>query len=205
MARNLPKITEGISQLNQLLLFNKNFQNLKKLVYLQKQSIYTMKKHITLFLLLCSTLFSYAQDSLATNEAKDSTKIVETQPCFPGCEHIENMEERQQCSNKKMIAFLGQKAGYPRMALESGFEGKVFIRFVVEADGSISNAEILKDQTPGGGLAEASLNAVKAMNDMSQKWIPGTQDGLPVRINVTVPVVFRLGSKPEPKKKKKKK
>jgi len=118
--------------------------------------------------------------------------IVEEQPSFPGCEKITDKTERQKCSDKKMVSFLGQKAGYPSMAREAGFEGTVFIRFVVEPDGSISNIEILKDQTPGGGLKDAALKAVQSMNTMNEKWNPGKQRGNPVRVRVVVPVKFKL-------------
>jgi TonB family protein len=91
-----------------------------------------------------------------------------------------------------MVQFLGQNAGYPETAREAGFEGTVFIRFVVETDGSISNVEVLKDQTPGGGLKEAALSAVEAMNEMPGKWNPGMQRGNPVRVRVVVPVKFKL-------------
>jgi TonB family protein len=92
-----------------------------------------------------------------------------------------------------MVQFLGQNAGYPEAAREAGFEGTVFIRFVVETDGSISNIQVLKDQTPGGGLKDAALNAVRAMNNMGKKWNPGMQSGKPVRVRVVVPVKFKLG------------
>jgi TonB family protein len=91
-----------------------------------------------------------------------------------------------------MVQFLAQNAGYPEAARDAGFEGTVFIRFVVETDGSISNIEALKDQTPGGGLKDASLNAVRAMNYMEKKWNPGMQKGKPVRVRVVVPVKFKL-------------
>jgi protein TonB len=74
----------------------------------------------------------------------------------------------------------------------AGFEGTVFIRFVVETDGTISNIEVLKDQTPGGGLKEAALDAVNAMNSMDKKWNPGLHRGIPVRVRVVAPVKFKL-------------
>jgi TonB family protein len=119
--------------------------------------------------------------------------IVEEQPSFPGCENVNDKTERQKCSDKKMVQFLGQNAGYPPTAREAGFEGTVFVRFVVEADGSISNIEVVRDQTPGGGLKEAAIKAVEAMNEMPKKWNPGMQRGKPVRVRVVVPIKFKLG------------
>jgi protein TonB len=113
-------------------------------------------------------------------------------PSFPGCEKIKEKDERQKCSDKKMVSFIGQKAGYPSMAREAGFEGTVFVRFVVESDGTVTNVEILKDNTPGGGLKEAALRAVQSMNQMGEKWNPGKQRGNPVRVRMVVPVKFKL-------------
>jgi TonB family protein len=118
--------------------------------------------------------------------------IVEVQPSFPGCENINDVSERQRCSDKKMVMFLAKNAGYPETAREAGFEGSVFVRFIVETDGSITNIEVLKDQTPGGGLKEAALAAVEAMNDMPKRWNPGMQRGKPVRVRVVVPLKFKL-------------
>jgi len=126
--------------------------------------------------------------------------IVDEQPSFPGCGDILDKTERQKCSDKNMVQFLGQNAGYPEAALDAGFEGTVFIRFVVETDGSISNIEVIKDMTPGGGLSDAALEAVRVMNNMEEKWNPGMQSGKPVRVRVVVPVKFTLVANPSRKK-----
>lgn len=133
-----------------------------------------------------------------TEEISDSEQepeiftIVEVQPSFPGCENINDDSERQRCSDKKMVMFLAKNAGYPETAREAGFEGSVFVRFIVETDGSVTNIEVLKDQTPGGGLKEAALAAVEAMNDMPKRWNPGMQRGKPVRVRVVVPLKYKL-------------
>jgi protein TonB len=117
--------------------------------------------------------------------------IVEEMPYFPGCEELSG-DERKKCSDKKMVNFIGKKAYYTTMARESAFEGTVYIRFVVEKDGTISNIEVIKDNTEGGGLKESALKAVKSMNEMNEKWKPGKQRGNPVRVRIIVPVKFKL-------------
>jgi TonB family protein len=131
-------------------------------------------------------------DNVSTDVEPEIFTIIDEQPIFPGCKDIFDKTERQKCSDKKMVQFLGQNAGYPEAAREAGFEGTVFVRFVVETNGSISNIEVLKDQTPSGGLKDAALNAVRAMNNMEKKWNPGMQSGKPVRVRVVVPVKFKL-------------
>jgi TonB family protein len=139
--------------------------------------------------------YTHSNDENVTNTSGTEPEIftlVEEEPTFPGCEDIVDKTEKQRCSVKKMISFLGLKAGYPNEAKMAGFEGTVFIRFVVETDGTISNIEVLKDQTPGGGLKEAALDAVNAMNSMDKKWNPGLHRGIPVRVRVVAPVKFKL-------------
>ncbi|MBR3939047.1 MAG: energy transducer TonB, partial [Bacteroidales bacterium] len=68
----------------------------------------------------------------------------------------------------------------------SGITGRVFLTFVVEKDGSIANARILRDI--GGGCGQEALRVVKSM----PKWIPGEQRGIPVRVQFNLPVYFKL-------------
>lgn len=72
-----------------------------------------------------------------------------------------------------MLQYLYGHITYPQYAKDHGIEGRCVVTFVVETDGSISEAKILKDI--GGGCGEASLNIVNSMNQMPQRWIPGTQ------------------------------
>jgi TonB family protein len=82
--------------------------------------------------------------------------------------------------------FLGATIRYPVEARENGLQGKVFVTFVVEKDGELSNLKVLRDI--GGGLGEESLRVLKS----SPKWIPGVQNGQPVRQQYTVPIAFTL-------------
>ncbi|MBR3939337.1 MAG: energy transducer TonB, partial [Bacteroidales bacterium] len=68
----------------------------------------------------------------------------------------------------------------------SGITGRVFLTFVVEKDGSIANARILRDI--GGGCGQEALRVVKSM----PKWTPGEQRGRPVRVQFNLPVSFEL-------------
>jgi TonB family protein len=142
-------------------------------------------RYLTLLFFLMFTFPVFSQ-------VEEIYEFVEVQPSFPGCEDIVDLSERQRCSDRKMVQFISKNAGYPSVARESGFEGTVFIRFVVEPDGSISNIEVLKDNTPGGGLKEAALKAIHAMNEMPEKWNPGRQSGEAVRVRVVVPVKIKL-------------
>jgi TonB family protein len=118
-------------------------------------------------------------------------KIVESMPRFPGCEDFEDKDQRKKCSDGKIVSFIMKNIKYPSLAKEKGIEGTIVIRFIIEKDGSISFDEdlgkvILRD--PGGGLGEEGLRVIKLM----PKWIPGRQDGKPVRVEFTMPIKICL-------------
>ena len=100
-------------------------------------------------------------------------QIVEEMPAFPGGE-------------AKLMEYVGKNIKYPQIARETGIQGRVFIGFVVEPDGSVSNVKLLRGI--GGGCDEEAMRVVKNM----PKWKPGKQRGKAVRVQYMLPVNFRL-------------
>lgn len=118
-------------------------------------------------------------------------KIVEQMPRFPGCEDMKGTDaQKEECAKKKMIEFIYKNLKYPPIARENGIEGSAVIQFTVDKDGSIKDVEIVRD--PGAGCGEAAKAAVEAMNNMPNKWTPGKQRGVPVKVLYTMPVKFKL-------------
>ncbi len=83
-----------------------------------------------------------------------------------------------------MYAFLAKNLRYP--AGEQHIEGNVYVQFVVEKDGTITNPKVVRDI--GGGCGEEVLRVVRLM----PKWKPGMHKGKAVRVQYTLPVVFKL-------------
>ena len=77
---------------------------------------------------------------------------------------------------------------YPQIALENGVQGKVFVQFVVEKDGSVSNIKVVR-----GVDASLDKEAVRVVSVMP-KWKPGKQRGKAVRVAYTLPIAFQIGS-----------
>lgn len=75
---------------------------------------------------------------------------------------------------------------YPAQARRMGIEGRVFVEFVVEKDGSLTDVKAIKGI--GAGCDELAVNVVKG----SPKWKPGKQRGKPVRQKMVLPIVFKL-------------
>ncbi|MCH6201012.1 energy transducer TonB [Aquiflexum sp. LQ15W] len=85
--------------------------------------------------------------------------------------------------------FLRNNLTYPTLARQKGIEGTVYITFVVNKDGSVSDANILRGI--GGGCDEESLRVIQS----SPNWIPGKNKGEIVRTRMRLPVQYALGKK----------
>jgi protein TonB len=120
-------------------------------------------------------------------------KIVEQMPRFPGCENEKGgNEEKKKCADMKLLEYLGKTVKYPAIARENGIEGQAVIQFTVGKTGEIEDVIVLRD--PGAGLGDAAKEAVETMNKMKDKWVPGKQRGVPVKVQYTVPLKFKLNT-----------
>ena len=99
--------------------------------------------------------------------------IVEEQPSFPG-------------GDGKMMEYIQEHIKYPRKAREMGTTGTVYVQFIVNKDGSITNVEVLKGI--GDGCDKEAKRVVRNM----PKWDPGQQRGRSVRVSVKIPIRFSL-------------
>ncbi|MBR6440933.1 MAG: energy transducer TonB, partial [Bacteroidales bacterium] len=106
-------------------------------------------------------------------EEEEVFMVVENDPEFPG-----GMEA--------MMKFLAENIVYPQEAKDNNIQGRVFVSFVVEKDGSISNIKVIRDI--GGGCGAEVVRVVKLM----PKWKPATQKGKPVRVQFNLPVQFTI-------------
>ncbi|MBK7873512.1 MAG: energy transducer TonB [Saprospiraceae bacterium] len=117
-------------------------------------------------------------------------KIVEEMPRFPGCEGLGSIADKKACADKKLLEFIYANINYPNIARENNIEGTVVIRFVVNKDGKIDKAEIVREI--GGGCGDEALRVVKKMNELPERWSPGKQRGRAVNVYFTLPVRFIL-------------
>jgi protein TonB len=99
--------------------------------------------------------------------------IVESMPEYPG-------------GINTLYQYISDQIHYPVMAKELGIQGKVFVTFVIETDGSVSGVEVLRGI--GGGCDEEAIRVVNSL----PKWKPGKQRGVPVRVRYNLPVKFTL-------------
>lgn len=106
-------------------------------------------------------------------EADQVFMIVEEQASFPG-------------GNEAWMKFLSKNLEYPRQAKRMGIEGAVFLSFIVDQQGSISDIQVIRGI--GGGCDEEAVRVLKE----SPKWNPGKQRGRPVKSRMQFRIVFKL-------------
>ena len=99
--------------------------------------------------------------------------VVENMPSFPGG----NVQK-----------WISKNVKYPVLAMENGIQGKVFVQFVIERDGSITDVKVVRGVD--SSLDKEAIRVVKAM----PKWTPGKQRGKAVRVSFTLPINFQLSN-----------
>ncbi|MBN2637598.1 MAG: energy transducer TonB [Bacteroidales bacterium] len=99
--------------------------------------------------------------------------LVEKKPSFPG-------------GDKALMQYLASHITYPQDARIKNIQGRVFVSFVVEADGSVSHVHVLRSIYPS--LDAEACYVIKHM----PKWQPGMQKGKNVRVNFTLPINFAI-------------
>lgn len=120
-------------------------------------------------------------------------KVVSEMPRFPGCEDLSddpNSYEKYQCAQEKFLDYINSNMAYPDSAIVAGVEGRVVVQFIVEKDSIISNVQCIRDI--GYGCGAEVVRVIDAMNQLPEKWTPGKQRGIPVRVLFTFPFTFTL-------------
>jgi TonB family protein len=123
--------------------------------------------------LVRSPVIGRPMEAKVVQEQNEIFKVVENMPQYPGG-HVE------------MIKFLGENVKYPKAAAKKGLEGMVVVSFVIELDGRINNAKVVKQVSED--IDAEALRVVKAM----PKWQVGLQRGIPVRVQYNLPIRFKL-------------
>ena len=100
-------------------------------------------------------------------------RVAEVMPQYPG-------------GPNEMMRYIQENIKYPQSAKANKIEGRVFVTFVVEKDGSITNAAVMR-----GIDKECDAEALRVVSSMP-KWTPGQQDGKNVRTQFTIPIIYKF-------------
>ena len=133
-----------------------------------------MKKFIIMALMAVFGLTTVsAQKTVVAKKNQKVFDVVEQMPEYPG-------------GQAALFEYLSKNIKYPADAEKKKVEGKVFVTFVVDSDGKITDVSLLKKVFPS--LDAEAIRVISAMPN----WIPGKQKGQVVRVKYTVPIMFRL-------------
>lgn len=130
-------------------------------------------KKIFFLLFMISATGVYAQTSTSGSQS-EPVQVAEQMPEFQG-------------GTTALINYLSENLKYPKEAINSEITGTVFVKFIVEEDGSINkNVEVLRGI--GYGCDEEAVRIVSNMPD----WSPGVTNGKNVRVSYTLPIKYSL-------------
>ena len=118
-------------------------------------------------------VFDNTAEVIPEEKADEIFTIVEEQPSPHG-------------GLQAFYKYVGENLQYPAQARRMGIEGRVFVQFVVEKDGSLTDIQAVKGI--GGGCDQ---EAIRVLSE-APKWKPGKQRGRPVRVRMVLPIMFRL-------------
>jgi TonB family protein len=123
------------------------------------------------------------KSSQASSSGEQVYNVVEKMPSFPG-------------GDEARIDFMMKNLKYPEQAKKNGVQGKVFVTFIIETDGSLTNVKVMRGI--GAGCDEEAVRVIKLM----PKWTPGIEKGKPVKVQFVLPIKFALGEKSDADKDK---
>lgn len=141
-------------------------------------------KCIFYFLFFSLTIVGQTTDSETESQETVGFQIIENVPVFPGCEQLP-MNERRQCFNEKIQEHIIKNFNYPRKAVKNKIQGKVFVIFIIEKDGTIS---VDKVRGPDPILEEEAKRIILLLPQMT----PGYFKEDPVRVMMSIPISFSL-------------
>jgi len=110
--------------------------------------------------------------------------VIEDVPIFPGCEKV-SKDKRRDCFQEKMNNHIRKNFRYPEIAQEMGIQGRVYVNFIIDKDGSITN---IRMRGPDQNLEKEAQRIISVLPSMT----PGKQRGRPVRVPFSIPITFRL-------------
>lgn len=156
---------------------------------------FAAKVYYMRFLLVACLLFTgfcgFGQGKLQTGKRQEDPNgidpgIVRKKDSVPPTPQVFSFVEQMPKPSVDIIDYLSKNIKYPQEAQKKGIEGRVFVRFVVNEDGSLSDFTVLRGI--GGGCDEEAVRVLKSM----PPWIPGKQNGKKIKVYYSQPITFKL-------------
>ena len=124
-----------------------------------------------------------AKNKVINKDVAVSFDLIEKAPTFPGCERAAK-DESKKCFQTKIRSHISKNFRYPEDALRNNIEGRVFVFFNIDSNGSIDN---IKSRGPDKSLEEEAVRIIKLLPQME----PAIQQGQPVKVSYGIPIAFK--------------
>ncbi|MAU17630.1 MAG: energy transducer TonB [Muricauda sp.] len=109
--------------------------------------------------------------------------VIEYVPVFPGCESLQTQAERKECFNRKVQEHIKENFSYPPAALEMGISGRVYLQFVIDSNGRVTD---IQKRGPDKLLEKEAERIIASLPKVK----PGEQRGKPVSVKYSIPINF---------------
>ena len=110
--------------------------------------------------------------------------VIEDVPIYPGCERVKK-SERRNCFQEQINKHIRKNFRYPDIAQEMGIQGRVYVSFIINKDGTIGSVRM---RGPDKNLEKEAARIINKLPKMT----PGKQRGRPVRVPFSIPITFKL-------------
>lgn len=111
--------------------------------------------------------------------------IIENVPVYPGCDKNISNEEQKECFQAKVMEHVRKNFTYPEAAVDLGIQGRVYVQFVIDTQGNITN---IATRGPHAYLEKEAYRIISSLPSMT----PGKQRGRAVKVPYNMPITFRL-------------
>ena len=154
----------------------------------QKVKGSVIKVLLTLPVFALLILLNTQCDNVKPNEDKQQTPAAEVETVQDSIYRVSDAMPEYPGGPNEMMRYIQENIKYPQSAKDNKIEGRVFVTFVVEKDGSITNATVLR-----GIDKECDAEALRVVSSMP-KWNPGQQKGEVVRTQFTIPIIYKFNN-----------
>ena len=176
MQMDLVEVKDQLTFVKANVIDNQKISNIKELQDLDPSLIHSInvdKENSAVYIAIMKDGDNFNYVAEKSKMDGEVFTVVEEQPEFPG-------------GMSAFYSYLAQNIEYPEQARQMGVQGRVYVQFIVEKDGSISGVTAVKGI--GAGCDEEAERVMSGASNFK----PGTQRGMPVRVRMVLPIIFKL-------------
>lgn len=144
-----------------------------------------LHKPLVLAFAFCLSFTAFSQDE---KETPKNFMEVSSFPIAPGCDADQTQDEISKCFQSFIARHISENFVYPLDARDAGLEGRVWLHFIVEKDGSIGGVEVARSS----GVASIDAEGVRVLQLLPKVLAPALIGGRPVRMQYSVPINARI-------------